>query len=40
MMPYIKRPPAEEDKSVIYGTIGFLAIGGVVIIISYLFGWI
>jgi len=39
-MPYEKRPHADEDKSVMFGTIGFLAIGAVVIILAYLFGWI
>ncbi len=39
-MPYEKRPPAEEDKSVMYGTIGSLLIGAVVIILGYVFGWL
>ncbi len=39
-MSFYKRPTDDEDKSVIYGTIGFLAIGAVVIILGYVFGWL
>ncbi len=39
-VPYVKRPPAEEDKSALYGTLGFIVFGAVIVILSYLFGWI
>ena len=40
MMPYVKRPPVEEDKSALFGTFGFIVIGVVIIILGYVFGWI
>lgn len=40
MTTYESRPPAEEDKSVLYGTVGFIGIGAIVIFMGYLFGWI
>ncbi len=39
-MPYIKRPHGEEDKSALYGTLGFIVFGAVIVILSYVFGWI
>ncbi len=39
-MSFYKRPTDDEDKSVMYGTIGVLAIGAVVIILGYIFGWL
>lgn len=39
-MPHDKRPHGEEDKSALYGTLGVIVFGAVIVILSYLFGWI
>jgi len=37
---YVMRPHADEDKSVLYGTFGFIVVAVVVIVIGHVFGWI
>ena len=39
-MSFYKRPTDDEDKSVLYGTVGFIVIGALVIVLGYAFGWI